>query len=62
MHVWKYILLPEIISSMKDIKTAESNRLTDRHLTNFLKIKNAFFDANIKKNYDWKTKSKVSLN
>ena len=32
---------------MKNIKTAERNRLTDRHLANILRIKNASFDANI---------------
>ena len=34
-------------SSMKNIKTAEKNMLTDRHLANILRIKNASFDANI---------------
>ena len=32
---------------MKNIKTAERNSLTDRHLANILRIKNASFDANI---------------
>ena len=32
---------------MKSIKTAERDRLTDRHLANILRIKNASFDANI---------------
>ena len=35
-------------SSMKNVKTAERNRPTDRHLANILRIKNASFDANIK--------------
>ena len=47
MHVGKYILLRAVFSSMKNVKTAERNRLTDRHLANILKIKNASFDANI---------------
>ena len=47
MHVGKYILLRADFSRMKNIKTAERNRLTDRHLANILRIKNAFFDANI---------------
>ena len=33
--------------SMKNIKTAKRKRLTDRHLANILRIKNASFDANI---------------
>ena len=33
--------------SMKNIKTADRNRLTYRHLANILRIKNASFDANI---------------
>ena len=37
----------QCFSSMKNIKTAERNSLTDRHLANILKIKNASFDANI---------------
>ena len=37
----------QFFSSTKNIKTAERNRLTDRHLAKILKIKNAFFDANI---------------
>ena len=37
----------QFFSSMKNIKTAERNRLTDRHLANILRIKNASFDANI---------------
>ena len=47
MHVGKYILLQAVFLSMKNIKTAEKNRLTDRHLANILRIKNASFDANI---------------
>ena len=47
MHVRKYILLRAVFSSMKNIKTAERNRLTDRHLANILRIKNASFDVNI---------------
>ena len=47
MHVGKYILLRAVFSSMKNIKTAERNRLTDRHLANILRIKNASFNANI---------------
>ena len=49
MHVGKYILLRAVFLSMKNIKTAERKRLTDRHLANILKIKNASFDANIEK-------------
>ena len=37
----------QFFSSMKNIKTAQRNRLTDRHLANILRIKNASFDANI---------------
>ena len=37
----------QFFSSMKKIKTAERNRLTDRHLANILRFKNASFDANI---------------
>ena len=37
----------QFFSSMKNIKTAERNRLTDRHLANILRIKNASFDATI---------------
>ena len=37
----------QFLSSMKNIKTSERNRLTDRHLANILRIKNASFDANI---------------
>ena len=32
---------------MKNIKTAERNRLTEKHLANVLRIKNASFNANI---------------
>ena len=39
----------QFFSSMKNIKTAEKKRLTDRHLANILRIKNASFDANIEK-------------
>ena len=52
MHVEKYILLRAVFSSMKNIKTAERNRLADRHLANILRIKNASFDANIEKIMD----------
>ena len=37
----------QFFSSMKNIKTAEKNLLTDRHLANILRIKNASFNANI---------------
>ena len=37
----------QFFSSMKNIKTAEKNRLTDKHLANILRIKNVSFDANI---------------
>ena len=47
MHVGKYILLRAVFLSVKNINTAERNRLTDRHLPNILRIKNASFDANI---------------
>ena len=47
MHVGKYILLQAVFSSMKNIKTAERNRLTATHLANILRIKNASFDADI---------------
>ena len=47
MHVGKYILLRAVFLSMKNIKTAERNRLTDRYLANILRIKNASFDSNI---------------
>ena len=48
MHVGKYILLQAVFFlSMKNIKTAERNRLTDRHLANILRISNASFNANI---------------
>ena len=47
MPVGKYIVLRAVFSNMKNIKTAERNRLTDRHLANILRIKNASFDANI---------------
>ena len=47
MHVGKYILLRAVFLCMKNIKTAEKNRLTDRHLANILRIKNASFDVNI---------------
>ena len=39
----------QFVSSMKNIKTAERKRLTDRHLANILRIKNTSFDANIEK-------------
>ena len=44
MHVGKYIPLRAVFSSIKNIKTAERNRLTERHLANILRIKNASFD------------------
>ena len=47
MHVGKFILLRAVFSNIKNIKTAERNRLTDRHLANIRRIKNTFFDANI---------------
>ena len=37
----------QFFSSMKNIKTAERKRLTDKHLANILGIKNASFNANI---------------
>ena len=46
MHVGKYILLRAVFSNMKNIKTAERDRLTGRHLANILRIKNASFNAN----------------
>ena len=47
MNVVKYILLRAVFFKHENIKTAERNRLTDRHLANIFRIKNAFFDANI---------------
>ena len=37
----------QIFSSMKNIKTAERNRLTDKHLANILRIKTTSLDTNL---------------
>ena len=40
----------QLFSSMKNIKIAERNRLTDQHLASILRIKTSSFDANIDNN------------